>query len=285
MKEGGIIERAFSQFRATAIERRGLLQIDDLVVLIKTLQKNKLDAHCAIVGQNGTGKSMFALALAKKLDENLYEKDNILYAFDNTARFINKLSKNKGSVILCDEINQFFHYRQSGTTEQIALFNFIEVARENSNVILALTRDVRRMNNNFRDGKCSVCVFIVDRFEEDNCPFKSYAMVFVGNPIFEVADKFKIGLLADYFQVNSFEQFRAGAEMLDTFYGYIFLDDISNYIDIDELDIYTRNKRKGIEAVRQKWVKKIQMKEDAEFKKFGKYYNESSEGSTLQQTQ
>jgi len=265
----GILEKIIATFERKIIEnkgesiteRKGVVKIEYIVDFIRALQTHEYDAHVCIMGQNGNGKSYFMLVLMKLLDPNSILNNRIVYAYDKTSILITLLRESKSSVIGIDEAKKFFHYKQSMGTESIVLQNMIEYARENKNAIIACTNDIRRLNNNYRNAKVQLLVWLIDRFEEETAEVRSYGLVFVGNPALEEEDKFRM----NFFQnLTSFEQIRLVAESLPTFYGYIFLEDIKNIVSDEELRYYKEQKKKGIETVAQEYIKRLERKENPE---------------------
>lgn len=253
----GILEGIIKNFEKSVIQNRGVVDIQHIAQFVRDLQARQYDAHLVIMGNNGQGKSMLMLALMKLLDEKSIFNKQIVYAYDKTSRLIELLKNLNESVIGIDEGKKFFHYKQSMTTEQITLTNMIEYARENRNAFIVCANDIRRLNSNYRNAKVQMVVWLLDRFEGKK--IKSYGLVFVGNPALEEDDKF---LFNSFQNLYSFESIRLVAESLPTFYGYLFLDDIKKYVSEDELLLYNNEKRKGIQAVADEYLRKLSKKED-----------------------
>jgi ABC-type dipeptide/oligopeptide/nickel transport system ATPase component len=266
MKQG-LLERIYHDFENKCFpdcwkhpelkDQAGIVRIDYIVELARELQRNEYDVHINISGQNGNGKSMFMLELMKKLSPDSIKNGQILYAFDKHSTFIKSLAELKRTALGIDELGVFFNYKQSMTTEQIVLFNMIEIARKNGVAVISCARDPRRINNNYRNGKISVVIWLIDRMEKGDT--KSYGLVFVGNPVLEDDDKFHLNAFNN---INTFEEMRLTAESLPTFFGYIFIDDVLNHISKEELDIYTENKDRGMKEVYQKHIRSLNLKEN-----------------------
>jgi len=252
----GILERIINNFQNRVIEGRGVVKLEYVVEFIRALQMHEYDAHIVIQGQNGNGKSMLMLALLKLLDPNSIRENKIVYAYDRTSRLIKMLRDYKQSAIGIDEGKKFFHYKQSMTLESIVLTNMIEYARENRNCFVVCTNSCNRLNNNYRNSKVQMVIWLLDRYDEGKV--KSYALVFVGNPALEEEDKF---LLNAFTNLYSFESIRCVAEKLPTFYGYLFLEDVRSVVDPEELNIYRRNKQMGIKQVADEYMNKLADKE------------------------
>jgi len=252
----GILEKIIKDFENRIIENQGIVDIHYIVDFVRELQKHEYDAHVCIMGQNGNGKSVLMLALMKLLDENSIVNGQIVYAYDKTSRLITILKEMKNSVIGIDEAKKFFHYKLGMTTEQIVLTNMIEYARENRNAFIVCTNDIRRLNNNYRNAKVQMVIWLLDRYDKGEV--KSYALVFVGNPALEEDDKFQMN---NFVNLYSFESIRLVAESLPTFYGYLFVDDINTFITNEEFELYKKNKAKGIIDAANKSLEKLEKKE------------------------
>lgn len=261
----GILEKLIHETESKVIQNKGFVSPQFITEFIRSLQYYEYDAHVVIMGQNGSGKSMLMLALMKMLDANSIKENKIVYAYDGTRKLISLLKDLKCSCIGIDEGKKFFHYKQSQTTEQIVLTNMIEYARENKNAFIVCSNDVRRLNNNYRNSKVQVVIWLLDRFEKDNKTLdkniKSYGLVFIGNPALEEEDKFSMNLFSNLY---SFEQIRIIAETSPTFYGYLLLEDITNIVSQEELQIYRTEKTKGINETADKFMEKLLKKEQAQ---------------------
>jgi len=257
----GILERLIKHFEQKVIDNEGVVDIRYVAEFVRELQNHEYDAHVVIMGQNGSGKSMLMLALMKLLDPNSIKENKIVYAYDRTSRLISILKDMRDGVVGIDEAKKFFHYKQSMTTEQIVLTNMIEYARENRNAVVSCTNDVRRLNNNYRNAKVQMVIWLLDRYDEKEERLKSYGLVFIGNPALEEEDKFQMN---SFMNLYSFESIRLVAESLPTFYGYVFLEDIKNIVSEEELRIYQENKKKGIMQVATEYLEKLSKKEDGD---------------------
>ena len=202
---------------------------------------------------------MLMLALMKWIEPESIQNNQLVYSFNRTSRLISLLKDLKSSVVGIDEGKKFFHYKRGMTTEQITLTNMIEYARENKNAFIVCANDIRRLNNNYRNAKVQMVIWLLDRFEKGE--IKSYALVFVGNPALEEEDKF---LFNAFQNLYSFESIRLVAETLPTFYGYLFLEDINQYVSKEELRLYRENKKKGIKKIAEDYIKKLEKKEGSE---------------------
>lgn len=236
----------------------GFQTYENIINFILELRKYEFDAHITIAGQNGVGKTMLALALAKRMDKDIFQKNNIIYAFHSYSHFIDKLTKQKDCVVVCDELGKFFNYKSSMTSTQIALFNTIEIARANRIALIGCCRDARRLNNNYRNGKVQIIIWVIDRFFP-NPYWVSYAMVFLANPVLEHEDKFGFDLA--FYNARSIEDMRVIGENLDTFAGYLLIGNVLLDITPEELKQYQENKIKQMIVQSEKYKKKIREKD------------------------
>lgn len=257
----GILEKIIYTLQNEVIENNGVVKIEHVVNFIRNLQKHEYDAHVCIMGQNGNGKSMLMLALMKLLDENSLKNNQIIYAYNRTGELIKLLKESKNNCIGIDEAKKFFHYRKSMTTEQVVLTNMIEYARENRNAFITCANDIRRLNSNYRNAKVQMVIWLIDRFDKGK--YRSYGLVFVGNPALEEEDKFQMNRFANLY---SFESIRLVAESSPTFYGYLFMDDIRNIVSEEELQQYKKLKKKGIKNIAEKYIQKLEEKEEKELR-------------------
>jgi len=256
----GILESIIENFKKKVEMNDGFVEIDYIVDFIRDLQNHEYDAHVVIMGQNGNGKSMLMLELMKRLDANSI-RENIIYPFNTIQDLIKKIEKSKKSVIGIDELKRFFHYKMHMTLEQIVLTNLIEYARSNCTAFVGCCNDIRRINSNYRNSKVQMVIWLLDRYE--NGDIKSYGLVFIGNPALEEEDKF---MLNNFQNVYSFEQIRLIAESLQTFVGYLLVEDISYVLTQEELQMYKERKQRGIEEEAQKYIQRLKAKESEEKK-------------------
>lgn len=257
----GILEKLISQIEEVVYDNNGIVKPIFLTNFIRELQYNEYDAHIVIMGQNGSGKSMLMLALMKLLDTNSIKEGRIVYAYDSTKKLIKILKESQNACIGIDEGKKFFHYKRGMETEQVVLMNMIEYARENRNAFIVCSNDIRRLNNNYRNSKVQVVVWLIDRYDKENQKMKSYGLVFVGNPALEEEDKFNMNSFTGLY---TFEQIRIVAESNPTFYGYLFLEDIKNIVSEEEIKIYQEQKKKGIQETADKYMQKLDKKEKSE---------------------
>lgn len=240
----GLLERIHDKFLAS-MDTEGFYHYKAIVDFVLELRRFEFDAHIVIAGQNGVGKTMIALALAKMLDPKVFGKDNIIYAFHDYGFFIDKLSLQSETVVMCDELGRFFNYRTSMTRQQVALFNTIEIARANRIALIGCCRDARRLNNNYRNGKVQIVIWVIDRFETFE-PYASYAMIFVANPILEHLDKFEFD--EAFHGIKTIEEMRLVGEQLTTFAGYLNIFDVRRDVTDEEIAEYKNKKIRQMRA-------------------------------------
>lgn len=254
----GVLESIYDEFRDKLKRNKGLVRLEFIRSFVTDLQEHEYDAHIVIMGQNGNGKSMLMLELMKLIDESSITKGHILYSFHKTQDLIRMIKSHKRTVIGIDEMKKFFHYRMHSTTEQIVLTNMIEYARSNNLAFIGCTNDIRRINNNYRNSKVQMVIWLLDRFDDSDIG-KSYGLVFLGNPALEEDDKFQMNAFSNLY---TFEQIRYVAERLHTFCGYLFVEDIGKHVTEEELRIYKQNKEEGIRKEAERYAEKLEKKEE-----------------------
>lgn len=256
----GIVEKAYKNFFGSVIRNYGNVYLRDIGSFVLYLKKNKYDAHILIGGPNGVGKSMVELAIIKQIDPLAITQGQILYAFNTPSDFIKQLTTLRDTGLGVDEIGRFLHNRQSMAIENIAITNSIEISREHRVAIISCCKDGRRVDKTYRDGKVQIYIFLMDRFDDAIGKAVTYGFVFANEigSVFEIEDKFMLGMLEG---IISFDEMRVAVENnVPTFVGYLFMDDIHNYITQEELEAYEKKKEEGIQSVNANWVKKAERK-------------------------
>jgi len=258
----GVIESVFRRFQQKSTESYGYVFPEYIAELIQELQRNRLDAHVLIAGSNGSGKSMMAIGIAKLLNPkaDIINK-NTLYAFHKTSDFIDKIEQLKGDVLIVDEITKFLNYREHADKKNQKLIQFIEIARANRVAFVSCCRDYRKVDLNYRHGKAQVVIQMIDWFKSDKGFGRSYGAVFCSPPIVESAERFGLDYLVS---AHSPSEMRAMCENLQSFQGFIFLDDIRSVISQQELDDYEARKQEGITQSMENFKKIIGQKENKE---------------------
>lgn len=270
----GLLERIHDKF-LNSMDSDGFFHYSAILDFVLELRKYEFDAHIVIAGQNGVGKTMIALALAKMLDSNVFKKNNIIYAFHDYAFFIDKLSLQSETIVMCDELGRFFNYRTSMTRQQVALFNTIEIARANRIALIGCCRDARRLNNNYRNGKVQIVIWVMDRFEFFE-PYASYAMIYVANPILEHLDKFEFD--EAFYGIKTIEEMRMIGEQLNTFAGYLNIFDVKRDVSDEELADYKNKKIRQMRAQAERNKRKALKGDELDDKRQSDIYTFDQDG-------
>lgn len=260
----GVLETAIWQFRKEAEhpnEDEGIdryVTVDAISRFVYKMIIAKYDAHVLFVGNNGSGKSMAMLvqmrSLAKVMGLSLSFKENetnskmkFVYAFHTREMFMRWIQENSKCIFGLDEIKTLFDYKRHQSKKQIDLYNTIEIARSHLNAYVGCTRDIDKVDNNYRNAKVQILIRIWDKVMDEQDPSKmlyAYGSVFVGNPAVEVEDKFMQWPLKS---ANSIPMAMKIAENLPTFVGMIVIKDVHEYGLTDEdIQVYEAQKEMGI---------------------------------------
>jgi hypothetical protein len=229
-----VFEGIYKRFIDDA-KRSGMLTLDEILELVDMLQKYELDCHIVVAGQNGIGKSYILLMLLKKALGDKW-MDNLMLAKHTTNDLIQFILNNKSTICGIDELNQYLYYTRHASHEQDHLITTFELARSKSIGFVGCIRDPRKVSLNYRDGKMSIVIWIMDRFREGG----AIAAVFVTNPVIESFDKFGFGLLPG--DVVDFDEMRALFEELPSFVGYLRVPHMKHIFKKGELDRYKKEK-------------------------------------------
>lgn len=238
MMEGTVFEETYDVF-LTKLRERGTVELDDVVKLTALMRSFEMDVHVAICGQNGVGKTYLLLMLLKKAIGKQFIS-NLLLAKHTTNDLVRFILENRDTTLGIDELNQYFHYQRHAENEQKHLLTTIELARSNRIAIAGCARDPRKLALNYRQGKLSIVIWILDRFSKGG----SYAMVFVGNPSIESYDKFGFSMIAG--DIVSIADAREMFEELPSFIGYMRVDDATKHLTKDEIENYKFEKQKAM---------------------------------------
>ena len=215
--------------------------MSDLIQLIKMMQANEMDCHIVIAGQNGCGKSFFLLMLLKSFMKNSIDwLDHILLSDKTSDDFVQYLLQNENTILGVDELNQYLFYKQHAEDTQNHLIKQLELARSKRIAIAGCVRDPRKLTLNYRNGKMSIVIWMVDRYVDGG----SYAMVFVANPAVESSDKFGFAWIPP--DLIDFEELRYAFETLPSFIGYMNIPNINLSLTTEEIDRYKAAKKKSM---------------------------------------
>lgn len=254
-----LFDRIHRKFNSQIVEDDGDVTPDNIVSMIKGYSQASLDFHLTVGGQNGTGKSWTGLAVAKYIQEKAFKKkfdleDNVIYAFNTVQELIEKISTKEKEVIALDESNMFLSYKNNASKSNQALITIMEICRENQNCLVNMVRDVRKLDNNYRNGKVNLLLLLIDRQvgegpegydPSDDSQFnpdiyRPYGAMLQGNFFFEDEDKFKLDTLPS---TSSQSELKEALQELDTFRG-VFPG--FNYLTPEEITLYRTLKKKQI---------------------------------------
>ena len=221
------------------------MTIDDLLDLVETMQKNEMDIHIGDVGQNGVGKTYFSLMVLKKYllrkmpNPDIFE--NLFLAKHSTTDVIGYILNNEDTLIVLDEANQYLNYKKHSESEQNALISAFELARSKRIGVIANIRDPRKITLNYRQGKLSVVIWILDRYEKGG----SYAAVCVANPSVETADKFGFMMLDS--TITTMEELRIIFEnYVPSFVTWMKIPNMRDILTKEEIEKYKHEKNKAM---------------------------------------
>lgn len=258
----GILEKNNRDLKIAAMNNNYLITPEMLVTYLLNAQKAKMDAHLLVGGQNGLGKSILQLVLAKTVlrtmqqpesfrDANAKSKLKFFFAYNTREELMRAVQQCTRGVFVIDELRPFFDYKRSLTSAQTSLYNIVEIARSNCNVYIGASRDYTKLDKTYRNAKAQLLIYLIDKvvdfsttgedgFYKTKC---SYGAVFVGNPSLEYEDKFMFSMLRGY----SLETTKYLAEKLPTWVGNMIVSPMEKYgVTKDDLDFYESEKSKGI---------------------------------------
>jgi hypothetical protein len=205
------------------------------------MQQNEMDCHIVVAGQNGCGKSYMLLLLLKEyMKSDPHWLDHMLLADKTSDDFVQYLLQHENTILGVDELNQYLFYKQHAETEQNHLIKQLELARSKRIAVAGCVRDPRKLTLNYRNGKMSIVIWLVDRYTAGG----SYAAVFVSNPAVEATDKFGFGWISP--DLIDFEELRYSFEGLPSFIGYMGIPDIKNFLTAEEVECYKAAKKKSM---------------------------------------
>jgi len=269
MRNTTVFEDTYLFFLETC-RKNGQVLLGDLMHLIEMMQHNEMDCHIVIAGQNGSGKSYVLMMLMKeflKRNGNLPAdwQSNMLLSDKTTDDFVQFLLKHENTMLGVDELNQYLYYLQHMEDQQKHLIKQLELSRSKRIAIAGCVRDPRKLTVNYRQGKMSIVIWLVDRYVAGG----SYAAVFVANPAVESTDKFGFDMIAA--EIIDFEEMRCAFEGLPSFIGYMSVPNISGFLTDKEIETYKEAKKKSmalahlnycIDRVRKKKISFLDFKDE-----------------------
>lgn len=231
-----VFEDTYQTF-INVMRKKKLLHLNDIVRLTEIMQENEMDIQIVFAGQNGTGKSYANLMFCKAKDPKHF-LDNYYLADKTTDDVIQYYLGNEGTTLGIDELNTYLYYREHSSPEQMELIKTMEHARSNRIVTAGCARDPTKVNNNFRNGKMSVIIWLLDRFKNKS---GSYGVVLVANPSVEGPDRFGL----EYIDISSpsYEDLRNQFESLESCIGYVFIPNASKVLTAKEIEFYKTQKK------------------------------------------
>jgi hypothetical protein len=251
----GIFSEAQDIILRAALGNDYCITVDDIAEAALFLRKYEYDTNINIQGQNGVGKTMSLMANGIALgDKPEHILDRFIYAYHPYEYAIDLLKNTFNKPIYFDELAAFLPYKLSMSREQVALIAQIENTRSHANTILGASRMLSRVNNNYRDGKVFITILLMERYRE---PVFTEGAVLIGNPVLEIEDKFFMSRLRPTYSVDDL---CTQIEMLPSFAGYIYYDDIKKKIPANVLKNYKKEKDKGIEEGTTQKIASLQRK-------------------------
>lgn len=213
------------------------ITMEEIITIIRVMQDCEMDCHIAIMGQNGVGKTFLLLMLMKKYIGAKW-LENLLLAKHTNNDFINFLLTHARTLMGVDELNQYLDYKEHMDEDQKHLIRQIELSRDNRVAIIGCIRDARKLSINYRQGKLSIIIWIIDRFTNKG----SYAAVLIANPAVESSDKFGLSLIAG--DIISFNDLRDIIEnKMYSFIGYMRIPNVNSIMTNAELETYKTEKQ------------------------------------------
>lgn len=194
-----------------------------------------MDCHTVIAGQNGVGKSYILLMLLKMgIGKNFLK--NLILAKDTSNDLVQFMLDHENTLCGIDEMNLYFSYKEHSDHDQIHLINQLELARSKRIGYIGCVRDPRKLTLNYRQGKMSLVIWVLDRFSSGG----SYAALFAANPSVESPDKFGFSWIS-YDPVN-FDDLRRAFEDLPSFLGYVKIPNAKTILTEEEIKQYKKEK-------------------------------------------
>lgn len=262
MPDSFVFEDSYNSLIQSAYDKEYLAP-EDIISLIHELQQNESDTHVVIAGQNGSGKTFLELILLKlMLGPKLFDN---LFLSDKTSNDIVKFLLEKECTVLgIDELNLYLNYKQHSSSEQNHLITMIELARSKMIAFIGCVRDARKLALNYRNGKMSVVILILDRWKSGK---GAYGAVFVANHMVEGEDRFHFQMLDDI-SSYSFESLRCKIEQMPSFIGYMKIPSASKILTKEEISLYKERKKAAMAYAHLNYCIKMFKKEKMDSAEF-----------------
>ena len=217
------------------IRERGIVERQDILEIVRMQQEYEMDCHVVIAGQNGVGKTYLLLMMMKEYLKRSF-MPNLLLAKHNYNEFIRFILTQENTLLGVDELNQYLNYKKHSESQQTHLINQLELARSNRIGVIGCVRDPRKLTLNYRQGKMSIVIWILDRFTAGG----SYAAVFIANPSVESRDRFGFSMIFE--NLENMATVREVFESMPSFVGYMRIPDIAGIVPKDEIAGYKKAK-------------------------------------------
>jgi hypothetical protein len=121
-------------------------KLKDLIYVFDEWINNKFDGLVVIDGNRGLGKSTVAIKLAL-MKGGFRIKRDVVFSREEVMK---ALSRNKGKVIVADEVIGALHNRDFFNTEQKELIKFLNMYRDNCNILLSCIPNFYDLDKQFR---------------------------------------------------------------------------------------------------------------------------------------
>ena len=132
----------------------------------RALVNNDFDAWIGVVGYEGTGKSAFALGLARYLGYYGFKFNpltNIFFASTPVDYIIDMMENTEEQVFIFDEASAFFDNRNSQKAEQKRLIQTMIMNRARRHVVILCTPDIKGIDVKLRERRVTMIFQLLDR--------------------------------------------------------------------------------------------------------------------------
>jgi len=156
------------------------LSIQDIAKLLLERIKNDWDAAIAITGEEGSGKSTFALQLAMAVDPNFALQRNVMFSPSEKEMIDKVIHLPKYSAIVIDEAIKILYKLNWSSKIQIVLNQIYALARKENKVSLFCMPRFVDFNEYFRNHRLKMWIHISQRgkaflFLRDSNPYSQDA--------------------------------------------------------------------------------------------------------------